>query len=183
MPLIWELLLFLKLISQNDINYNFYFEVNPPHMYKRQHWIYHCQITSESQICCSLKHNTTTFLMGFQCYFGVLVTTNLISYYKAVSSIELCKTSLGSWKVHREWAWFNTPLRWSHTGKCSKYSGFFDECLCLRLNLKCMSRTRQSLQSELRSVTVEWPCAAAIKWPSAMTLIKSSFKSCCYEYF
>lgn len=27
--------------------------------------------------------------MGFQCYFGVLVTTKLIPYYKAVSSIEL----------------------------------------------------------------------------------------------
>lgn len=37
LPLIWELLLFLKLISQNNINYNFYFEVNPPHMYRRQH--------------------------------------------------------------------------------------------------------------------------------------------------
>lgn len=47
--------------------------------------------------------------MGFQCYFGVLVTTKLILYYKAVSSIELCKISLGSWKVQREWAWFNTP--------------------------------------------------------------------------
>lgn len=130
-----------------------------------------------------LWNNTTTFLMGFQCYLGVLVTNKLNSYCKAVSSIELCKISLGSWKVQREWAWFNTPLRWSHTGKRSKYSEFFDECLCLRLNLKCMSRMRQSLQSELRSVTVEWPCAVAIKWPSAMTLIKSSFKSCCYEYF
>lgn len=152
LPLIWELLLFLNLISQNN---NFCFEANPPHMYKRQHWTYHCQITNDCQICCSLKHNTTMFLMGFQCYFGVFVTPKLISYYKAVTSIELCKTSLGSWKVQREWAWLNTPLRWSHTGKRSKYSGFFDECLCLPLNLKWMSRMRQSLQSELRSVIVE----------------------------
>ena len=45
--------------------------------------------------------------------------------------------------------------------KCSV--NFLMNVSCVHLNLKCMSRMRQSLQSELRSVTIEWPCAVAIK--------------------
>lgn len=78
--------------------------------------------------------------MGFQCYFGVLVTTKLNSYYKAVSSIELCKISLGSWKVQREWAWFNTPYGDHIQENAPSTLDFFYECLCLHLNLKCIEQ-------------------------------------------
>lgn len=60
-----------------------------------------------SSVLLFLKHNTTKFVMEFQCYFGVFVTTKLISYYKAVSSMKLCRTSLNkSEDAEREWAWF-----------------------------------------------------------------------------
>lgn len=116
-----------------------------------------------------MKHSTPKFLTGFQCYFGVFVTTELASYYKGITSIQLYRTSQKIRRCKESGPGLNRGLLTlltvitdrKYVPKCSV--DFLMNVLCLHLNLKCMSRMRQSLQSELRSVTIEWPCAVAIK--------------------
>lgn len=138
------------------------------------------------QICWSLKHSTTKFLVEFQCYFVVFVTTKLASFYKGVTSIQLYRTSQKIRRCKKRMGWSDRGLLTLLTVITDKKAilsalqiFFLMNVLCLHLNLKCVSGMRQSSQSELRSVTVEWPCDVAIK-TKCNDLNKSSFKSCCY---